>query len=396
MKRIVYRCVLIATILTGGVLGYAMWRTMPVTAQDYFQSGKKYFDKQQYEEAIIQFQNSLKKDAGNLDARRLLALSYFNQNDLNSAAKQLLAILEYFPDDVEANLRLANIYLTAGLRDSTYFRKAADIAREVLSKNPDNASALILLGNATAGLQDYHSAIESFEKAIPLDPQNGGAFVSLGTTQALQKNYPEAEKAFLQALRLDPKNKSALIALANYYRAIQDSGKAEATWKDALAAYPADKEVYFGAVDFYYQQDRLPEIDRILREAQAKSDKNPAPALFLAEIYAAKDRVADAQNLLLDLEKRFPENIDVAGQLAASLMLDQPSQAQTRIDRIMKSDPKKPLGPVLLGELQFLSGKFEEAEATLVAIERWEWHGVKKWFCLLPFKWIRVSVYVVK
>src|SRR5436190_22216829 len=104
MKRILYRCVLVATILTGGVLAYAVWRATPVTAQDYFESGKKYFDKQQYTEAIIQLENSLKKDAGNREARRLLALSYFNQNDLNSAAKQLLAILEYFRDDVEANL----------------------------------------------------------------------------------------------------------------------------------------------------------------------------------------------------------------------------------------------------------------------------------------------------
>ncbi len=295
----------------------------------------------------------------------MLAQSYLNQKNFNSAAKELTALLEYFPDDVDAKLQLGNIYLVGGLRDLKLFRQAAEIAQSVLSKEPANVSALILLGNAEAGLQDYRSSVESFEKAIPLDPQNTGAFVSLGTTQALQKNYSDAEQAFLKARQLNPKDKSALIALANYYRALQMPEKAEAIWKEGLAIYPGDADIYVGAVEFYYQADRLNDVERILREAQTRDNANPRPLLQLAAIYTAKDRVADAQNLLLELETQFPNNMEVAARLAASLIESQHERAQAEIDRIIKADPKNPVGYVLLGELQFLSGKLDEAEATL-------------------------------
>ena len=56
-------------------------------------------------------------------------------------------------------------------------------------KNPKNVAALILSGNAAAGLQDYRASADLFGQAVALDPQNSVAFVSLGTSQALQKNF---------------------------------------------------------------------------------------------------------------------------------------------------------------------------------------------------------------
>src|SRR5512145_518615 len=112
MKRVLVPSVLIATILTGGVLAYVVWKASPVSSQDFLDSGKKYFEEQKYPEAAVQFLNAIQRDGKNRDARYLLALTYLNQRNLNGAAQQLKALLEYYPDDVEANLRLGNIYLT--------------------------------------------------------------------------------------------------------------------------------------------------------------------------------------------------------------------------------------------------------------------------------------------
>jgi len=365
MKRIVFPAVLLATILTGGLLAYAIWKATPTTSQQFFDSGKKYYEQKMYAEAVVQFLNSIQKDAKNRDARYLLALSYSEQNNLNSAVRALSALLEVFPDDVEASLRLGNIYFVGGFRDSKLFREAAEIAQKVLSKEPQNVPALILLGNATAGLQDYHSSEELFGKAVTLDPQNTTAFLNLGTSQALQRNYKEAEQAFLKAREIDPKNKSALMALGNYYQAVGSSEKAESMWKEALALYPADRDVYFQAVQFYYRAGRIGDIEKILREARAKNTKDPEPSFLLAEVYVENNRLSEARTLLLELRNQFPDNVDVAAKLAANYMEDQRDKAQGEIDRIIKADSKNPVGYVLLGELQFRAGKYEDAEATL-------------------------------
>src|SRR5689334_14017822 len=153
MKRIVVPAILIATVLLGGVMAYVIWKTTPVTVQDYVKSGKKYFEQKKYPAATVQFLNAVQKDPQNRDARFFLALSYYNQANLNAAAKQLLALLEYYPDDLDAKLRLGNIYLAAGGADPQFYRKARDTAQQILSKEPDNVGALILSGNASIGLQ---------------------------------------------------------------------------------------------------------------------------------------------------------------------------------------------------------------------------------------------------
>src|SRR5712671_5543780 len=188
MKKILVPAILVATILVGGVLAYAMWKAVPVSSQDYFKSGKNYYDKQKYSEASVQLLNAVQKDPRNRDARYFLALTYLNQKNVNAAAQQLASLLEYFPDDVEANLRLGNLYHAAGGSNSDYFRKADELAKKILSKDAQNVGALVLSGNASAGLQDYRTSVDLFEKAVTLDPQNTAAFVSLGTAQAIQKN----------------------------------------------------------------------------------------------------------------------------------------------------------------------------------------------------------------
>jgi tetratricopeptide (TPR) repeat protein len=293
MKKIFFPVVLAATVLLGGVLAYSIWKAKPLTAQAYFESGKKYYEEKKYQEAIIQLLNAVRKDARHHDARYYLALSFMSQKDFAHAVSELKALLEYDPEDVPVNLQLAGIYLTAGRGNADYMRQAQEIAKQVLEKEPKNVAALILSGNASAGLQDYHSSVELFEKALSLDPHNLGAFISLGTSQTLQKNYPEAEQAILKARDISPKDKAALISLANYYRAVKESAKAEAVFKEALAIYPADRDIYLQAVVFYNQAGRFEDAEKLLRDAQAASPDNPEPSLMLVELYGSKEQIAD-------------------------------------------------------------------------------------------------------
>ena len=368
MKRILYPSILIVTILTGGVLAYSIWKASPVTSQQYFESGKKYYEQKKYSEATVQFLNAVQKDPKNRDARHLLALTYANQKNLNAAAQQLIALLEYFPDDTEFSLELGNIYLTGGRSTPDFFRQAAEIAQKVLAKDSQNVAALVLSGNASAGLQDYRSSVEQFEKAISLDPRNTPAFVSLGTAQMLQRNYPDAEQAYLKARQINPKDKDALMSLANYYRAVRDTAKAEALFQEALEAFPEEKDIYLQVVQFYYQEGRFAEVDRTLRVVQSRNAKDPGPLLLLADIYLNKNRTAEAQKLVMELKQKFPQNIDVAAKVAVSFMQDQPDRARAEIDAILKADPNNPVGPILLGELQFTTGQYAAAEATLATV----------------------------
>jgi len=367
MKKVFFQAVLVSTVIVGGILAYSIWKAAPMTAQALFNSGKKYYDQRKYPEAVIQFMNAIRKDPRHRDARYLLALSMVSQQDFNHAAGQLKALLEYYPDDPDASLQLGAIYMTGGRLNPDLFQQAQELAAHVLAKDPKNVNALILSGNAYVGFEDYRTAASLFEKAATLDPKSLPAFINLGTSQALLKNFREAEQAFLMARQIDPKDRSAMMFLANFYQTIKDSNRAEAVYREALSIYPSDKEVYLPAVIFYDQLGRMDEEERILHDAQNKDARIPEPLLILADLYTGRDRSADARKLLLELKQRFPTNMDVSIKLALSLLQDQPQQARKEIDQILKADPKNPVGQVLLGELQFLSGQFDAAETTLAS-----------------------------
>jgi tetratricopeptide (TPR) repeat protein len=364
MKRLFFPIVLAGTIVIGGVLAYSIWKASPRTAQAYFDSGKKYYDEKKYPEAIIQLMNAVRKNGRDRQARYLLALSYLNQRDVGRAVAHLKALLEYYPDDVEANLQLGGIYLIAGRSDHDFLRQAQEIAQRVLAKNPQNVNAMILSGNASGGLQDLNSSVDQLEKALSLDPHNLAAFVSLGATQALQKNYAGAEQAFLKARETDPKNKVVLLALANFYRAAKEMDKAEAVYKEALSLYPTDRVIYLQVAQFYYQSGRFEQVDDILRDVQSKTTADPTPSLLLVQFYEIKGRPADARKLLLETKEKFPKNLDVAAKVAMNSLQDQPDRARVEIDQILKAAPKNPVGYLLLGQLQFFSGQYDAAEAT--------------------------------
>jgi tetratricopeptide (TPR) repeat protein len=365
MRKLFFTSVLVVTVALGGVLAYSIWKAAPATSQAYFDSGKKYYDEKKYPEATIQLLNAVRKDPRNRDARYFLALAFVGQRDIVQSAAQLRALLEYYPDDVPANLQLGNIYLTAGRTSPDLFRQAQEIARKVLAKEPNNVGALLLSGNAAAGLQDYSTSVDFFEKALSLDPQNSSIFVSLGTSQTLQKNYAEAEQAFLKAQQISPKEKTVLLSLANYYRALKQNDKAEAVFKNGISLFPGDRQIYIPLADFYNQNGRFDDAVKVLRDAQTSSPQDPEPLLILSDLYNSKDRRADGRKVLLEVKDKFPKNLDVSVKVALNFLQDQPERARAEVDQIMKQDPKSPIGPVLLGELQFLAGQYDAAEATL-------------------------------
>ena len=363
-KKLLLLTVLLA-VISGGVIGYSVWKRKTQSPQALFESGKKYYDQKKYREAMIQLMNLVRKDPRHHDGRLLLARTLEAGRDMRGAIGQLKVLLEDYPNDVAASLELGNIYLLGGSTNSAFFQQALDLAKKVLEKEPNNVDALLLSGNASAGLQDYSGSVNTLEKAADLAPQNTRALMSLGASQALQKNLPEAEKSFIKARDANPKDKGAALSLANYYRAVRDSANAEAAFKDALALNPADRQTYLQAADFYSRAGRFDEVEKVLQNAQSNSADDPSPSLTLANFYQAQNRAGDVRKLLLDLKKKFPQNLDVASTLATNLMRDQPDRARTEVDQIIKTDPKNPVGYLLLGESEYNSGQFAAAEETL-------------------------------
>ncbi len=88
--------------------------------------------------------------------------------------------------------------------DAGDYTQAADIWRQVLQINPNDAVAHASLGFILGEQGQYEAAEAAHREAIRLDPNFALAHASLGFILGEQGQYEAAEAAFREAIRLDP------------------------------------------------------------------------------------------------------------------------------------------------------------------------------------------------
>src|ERR1035441_2512120 len=97
-------CLLVA-LLTG------CSRDPNVRKQKLMESGQRYFDKGQYREAAIQFQNAIQLDSRFADAHYKLALTAMKLQQWPTAFQELTTTVQLQPDQYAAHLDIANLLI---------------------------------------------------------------------------------------------------------------------------------------------------------------------------------------------------------------------------------------------------------------------------------------------
>src|ERR1700691_3249005 len=104
------RYALVAVCALGALLTGCS-RDPNVRKQKYLESGERYFDKGQYREAAIQFENAIQVDARFTDAHYKLALTALKLQQWPSAYQELATTVQLQPDQYAAHLDLANLLI---------------------------------------------------------------------------------------------------------------------------------------------------------------------------------------------------------------------------------------------------------------------------------------------
>src|SRR5438132_65914 len=102
-------------------------------------------------------------------------------------------------DPTEARLRAANYLIAA-----RHFEDARTTAMKVVERDPKNTEALILVGNASAGLNDFDRAIKELQDAQKLDPTDPRIYTNLGWFEASKGRSEQAEAVFRRAIASSP------------------------------------------------------------------------------------------------------------------------------------------------------------------------------------------------
>src|SRR5688572_7288111 len=192
------RAVALALLIAGG----ASCSTDPETAKrQYLEEGNSYMVGKKYPEAILSYRNAVEVDERFGEGRLKLAQAYLANGDTQNALRESVRAADLMPNDVEAQLTAGVMLLTARRHPDARTRALA-----VLAKDPQNPRALVLLGNALAGLKDLDGAIEQVEQAIDEDPQLYLSYANLGALQVAKGDRDAAEEVFRRAVTEAPQS----------------------------------------------------------------------------------------------------------------------------------------------------------------------------------------------
>lgn len=218
-----------------------------------------------------------------------------------------------------------------------------------------------LLGNIAYEAGDIDRALEAYRNCIRLDPSYPYIQYRYGALLAQELQYEEAENAFLEAVKLDPGFAEPALQLAEIYVGSRRMDKAVSVLEDAFNADRSNGTVLIALSEVYLQTGRLDDGISLLEERKSNSVLPRDAEVLRGRFYyeAGEYRQAyDIFSYLLDREKENPELARILGEI--SLRAGNPERSLHYFDRAIgmdESDYRSYLGKFLAATPSFNDDK---------------------------------------
>jgi tetratricopeptide (TPR) repeat protein len=325
---------LAVTLITVMLAGCS--RDPNVRKQKYLESGQRYFEKEKYREAAIQFQNALQVDPRYAEAHHRLAQCYLKLGVWSGAYQELMRTVDLQPDNLKAHIQLGNLFL-AGQE----FKRAQEQAELVLQKDPNNLDAHVLRANAFGALQNVEASLQEMQTAIQLAPDRSRSYLNLAVLQISAKDTAAAEDSFKKAVTLDPKSATALLALGNFYQAQRRWAEAEQQFRRVIELEPKNPAPRAALARLYIAQEQRGQAEQVLIEAKKVLADNPDGYRMLGDFYFNLGEIDKALAEFASLYQEHPKDLRVKKNYIQLLILrDRFDEATKLNDEILEANPK--------------------------------------------------------
>lgn len=154
-----------------------------------------------------------------------------NEDDVDGALMKLKALPDSHPQHLQAQEKMADIYLHRLQDEALYLQCYRDIVRQL-----PNVHNLTLLGDAHLALHQVDQAVSAYEDALKLEPRNFELASKIGAALILTHQYTKALNYYKDALRNDDSSphQALRIEYATLLYRLGQLDKAEKIISDAL------------------------------------------------------------------------------------------------------------------------------------------------------------------
>lgn len=226
-----------------------------------FTSGKLYIHREEYQNAIKNFEKEISQNPANASAFYYLGYCYAKVKRFEDMNKTFLSCqkLSKLYDDQIAEVRAVFWFdpFNSGiqkLQDDQVHEAIKDLKLAVLIDSTA-VDALTNLAAAQIKIEDYGAAIKNYTRATKIDQYNPQLLITLGLLYSEMKNFSKAIEIFNQLHKIDPLNKQGIINLSYSYAVIGDREKAINIFDNAIQKNYRDPDIYFNLGKLHFLEN---------------------------------------------------------------------------------------------------------------------------------------------
>lgn len=240
----------------------------PGNAEAYYQRSKIDLEKNLIQQAFADASKAAFLDSSKIEYFLMLGDVSFRGLQIRKSVEAYEKCLKLDPKNLEANLKLAEIYLYI-----KGYAKSISYANEALKIDEKKSKPYFLKGFVYKESGDTAKALSSFETVVELEPENYDAHIQLGNLYAALKNKLALDY-YGNALSLRPTSTEALYDRGLFLQNIGEFNKAIGDYKVILKIDPryADAHYNIGYIALVYKKDYNTAIDRFTEAIKINKD----------------------------------------------------------------------------------------------------------------------------
>lgn len=350
----------------------------------YAELAGMYGNRSEYvDKAIEHYKAAIQADPGASFLAEELTDLYVQAGRLREAVVEAEQMLKRDPGNVEAHRILGRIYVrmigdpAAGRVDEGMLRRATEQFQKVTEKDPADVDAWVTLGRLHRMAQNSVEAEKAFQKALALDPDNEYALHGLAL---LYSDLGDTKTAVEMWRRLADRNPHprVLRALASSLTQVRDYSGAVETLRRALQLAPRDLEIKRELAENLLLKEEYDEAAKLYEELAQAQPRDPQYPLRLSQIYRQQRDLTKAREAHERAQALDPASIEIQYNEVNLLEAEGNfGQAIARLKQILESTARAAYAPpekanrvILLERLGLLCRAGEQPDEAVAAFRQ--------------------------
>lgn len=294
--------------------------------QEHLQKGIEYFNKGEYEKAVLELKTSNQSDKKLAETHYYLALLDEKNRQYKAMSENLKKVIELSPTFVDARLKFGKVQLLLGQPDV-----ALDQAEAILKESSQNLDAHLLKASVLMN----------------------------------QKKQSEAEAIVDSVLTKNPNHVDGLTLKSLIYMEKGNTDNALASINAAIKQDPKNVSLRFFKIQIHAKNKNTDGVINDYQELVSLFPDNQDFKITLAQIYAQSGKKKEAEDLLKDLIDNKPNDIDLKLMFLSFLKASYPERVNEQFQKFTEQYKENSRALVTFATWTTAQQNFDDAKALL-------------------------------